>query len=103
VARIADLWCPQLAHRLAPLAPISLDWDWWAKQIDLLRQQGVTHPGIMVMPNGDVMTADFSRYPAIPALPDPATHVLVGNNASGYEILLAVSWDELRAGKGITA
>lgn len=96
IVPLVDSWCPQLGHRLAPAKLTGFDWVWIKEQVVALRSQGVEHPGVMLSPNGEVITTDFAKHGrTLPAIPDSNTHVLACVHAGFAEYILAMSWTKL--------
>jgi hypothetical protein len=85
IVPLVDRWCPQLWHELAPAKLTGVDWGWLKQQIAALRAQGMAHPGLMLWPNAELATADFSDLAG--AL--PRVHPGVA------EIIVVMTWAEL--------
>lgn len=99
IPRIVDSWHPQLAHTLAPVASIGHDWDWLEQQIAAARKRGEKHPCISIGAGGEIAVSILPPMPWIPVVDDVTEKVLLSSNSSGSEIILVVSWEDLRAGK----
>lgn len=99
IPRIVDSWHPQLAHTLAPVASVGHDWDWLEQQIAAARKRGEKHPCISIGAGGEIAVSILPPMPWIPAVDDVTEKVLLSSNSSGSEIILVVSWEDLRAGK----
>ncbi len=99
IPRIVDSWHPQLAHTLAPAAAIGPDWDWLEEQIAAARKRGEKNPCISIGAGGEIGIGILPSEPRIPLVDDVAGKVLLSSNSSGSEIILVVSWKDLRAGK----
>ena len=98
IVPLVDCWLPQLWHRLVPARLTGLDWSWLRQQVAALRAQGISHPGIMLYPNAEVATVDFSSNGlTLPVVSTAETHVLVSVHTSGAEVVVAVPWTELEA------
>jgi hypothetical protein len=98
IPRIVDSWHPQLAHLLAPVAAIDLDWDWFEQQIAAARKRGEKNPCICIGAGGDIAIGILPSAPWIPMVDDVTEKVLVSCNGSGSETVLVVPWKDLRAG-----
>ncbi|CAN7528546.1 hypothetical protein [Aminobacter sp. LjRoot7] len=96
---IVDSWHPQLAHTLAPVAPICHDWDWLEQQIVAARKRGEKNPCICVGAGGEISIGSLPSMPWIPEVEDVTDKVLLFSNSSGSEMILVVSWEDLRTGK----
>lgn len=99
IPRIVDSWHPQLAHTLAPVASIGHDWDWLEQQIAAARKRGEKHPCVCIGAGGEIAVGILPSLPWIPVVDNVTEKVLVSSNTSGSEIILVVSWDDLRAGR----
>lgn len=99
IPRIVDSWHPQLAHRLAPVAPAGYDWDWLEQQVAAARKRGEKFPCISIGASGEIAVSILPPMPWIPIVDDVSEKVLLCSNSSGSEIILVVSWEDLRAGK----
>lgn len=99
IPAIIDSWHPQLAHRLAPLASIHHDWDWYEDQVAAARRRGEKNPCLCVGAGGHIALGILPSEPWIPIVDDVTKEVLFSNNGSGSEIILVVSWQDLREGK----
>jgi len=99
IPRIVDSWHPQLAHTLAPLASIGHDWDWLEQQIAAARKRGEKNPCICIGAGGEIAVGILPPKPWIPVVDDATKNVLLSSNGSGSEIILVVSWENLRAGE----
>ncbi len=98
IPHLMDLWHPQLAHDLAPQAAVDRDWDWFSDQIAAARSRGVKNPCIAIGAGGQIGVAHIPEDRMAPKVPDPATHVLLVLNQSGFEVTLVVTWHSLRTG-----
>jgi len=99
IPNIVDSWQPQLAHKLALVASARYDWDWLEQQIAAARVRGEKHPCISIGAGGEINVSILPPRPWIPAVDDDVQKVLLSTNSSGSEIILVVSWKDLRAGK----
>lgn len=98
IPQIMDSWYPQLAHNLAPMALADHDWDWYRDQILAARSRGEAKPCILLGAGGQFGIGRIPDEQLAPDVEDWQTHVLFVNNESGFEMILAVSWADLRAG-----
>lgn len=99
IPRIVDSWHPQLAHTLVPVASIGHDWDWLKQQIAAARKRGEKHACVCIGAGGEIAVGILNSMPWIPVVDNVTEKVLVSSNSSGSEIILVVSWDDLRAGR----
>ncbi len=101
IPQLVDVWHPQLAHRLAPMATAERDWDWYEEQIRQARNRGDRYPCVVLSPGGQVGIGTVSPddVPFIPHISNPDKQVLFADNESGVELLMAVTWDDLRQGR----
>lgn len=98
IPHLVDLWHPQLAHTLAPMAANGLDWDWFEEQIRAARARGEKFPCLIISAGGQIGIGTVPAYVA-PTVEDPETQVIIASNLTGAEIFLVVSWSDLRLGK----
>ncbi|SFA58578.1 hypothetical protein SAMN04487972_1219 [Paracoccus halophilus] len=99
IPRIVDSWHPQLAHTLVPVASIGHDWDWVEQQIAAARKRGEKHPCVCIGAGGEIAVGILPSFPWIPVVENVTEKVLLSSNSSGSELILVVSWEDLRAGK----
>lgn len=99
IPSIVDTWHPQLAHKLAPVASVGHDWDWLEQQIAAARARGEKHPCISIGAGGEIAVSILPPMPWMPVVDNVTKEVLMSSNSSGSEIILVVSWEDLRAGK----
>lgn len=95
---IVDSWHPQLAHKLAPVASVGHDWDWLEQQIAAARKRGEKNPCISIGAGGEIAVSILPPIPGLPVVDDVTQKVLLSSNGSGAEIILVVSWEDLRSG-----
>lgn len=98
IPHLMDLWHPQLAHELAPQAPVERDWDWFRDQIFAARQRGVQRPCLVISAGGQIGVGKLPDEGAAPTISDPRNQVLVVLNQSGFEVTFVSTWRSLRAG-----
>ncbi|HBP4581703.1 TPA: hypothetical protein L5606_000171 [Pseudomonas aeruginosa] len=98
IPRLVDVWHPQLAHTLAPMAVEGQDWDWYEDQIRAARARGEKSPCLIISAGGQIGIGVVPVYLA-PKVEDPENQVIVASNLTGAEIFLVVSWSDLRLGK----
>ncbi|MFS8050875.1 hypothetical protein [Rhizobium sp. BR 314] len=98
IPRIMDSWHPQLAHKLAPMALVDHDWDWYQDQIRAARARGEKSPCIYLAAGGQLGVGHILDESWVPHVEDWETHVLFVDNEAGFEMILVVSWADLRAG-----
>lgn len=98
IPKIVDLWHPQLAHTLAPIAQGVIDWEWYKDQILAARARGEKNPCIYVSAGGHICVGRIPEGQIAPAIEDWENEVLYVNNESGFEITLVVTWENLSAG-----
>ncbi|WP_367349968.1 hypothetical protein [Sphingobium yanoikuyae] len=99
IPKVVDSWHPQLAHRLAPVASIGHDWDWLEQQITAARKRGEKTPCLWIGAGGEIAVGILPPMSWILVVDDVTEKVLLSSNSSGSEIILVVSWENLRAGK----
>jgi hypothetical protein len=100
IPRLCDLWHPQLFHTLAPLSTVDRDWDWYEDQIRAARARGEKYPCIFLSAGGQIGIGNLpSDHPGVPHISNPDKEVLYADNESFAEIIIAVTWEALRAGQ----
>ncbi|MBY3027109.1 hypothetical protein [Rhizobium leguminosarum] len=99
IPALVSLWHPQLAHTLAPLAHALFDWDWFEQQVRERRSRGVKNPCVYLSANGGIGVGEVPETYPTPHITDTAKEVLFVDNQTSAEIMIAVTWEALRAGK----
>lgn len=98
IPKIMDSWHPQLAHTLAPMALVDHDWDWYQDQIRAARTRGEKYPCILLSAGGHLGIGRIPDGFWAPHVEDWETNVLFVDSEAGFEMILVMSWDSLRAG-----
>lgn len=98
IPNLVDLWHPQLTHALAPMVLTGQDWDWWEDQIRAARSRGEKSPCVVISAGGQIGIGVVPAHLA-PKVEDPDKQVIVVSNLTDAEILLVMSWSDLRLGK----
>jgi hypothetical protein len=95
----SDLVLHAVFHRHAPVARTTIDWAWLKQGVTEMRQRGEYDGGVILLPNGQVVTGRvLPKGFNLNLLMDAPDQVPFLDRSHGFGLMRIVTWAELESG-----
>ncbi len=98
---VLDMLTDSVFHEHADPAPAAVDWAWLKQGVDEMRSDGVSNPGVHLLPNGQITTGSVDpegmQVPLV--LDNPEEEVLFCDRSLGFARIVKTTWKSLQEGE----